>query len=175
MSLFTGVKGFEEHEKAFLSQKVKRIRYEVPTYIKFYSIYQYDRLKFRELMNVWLKTKEGEKRTLETLKRKQNEILDICYVRDENNKPLRDCDEKHIFRSSILQKLHEQIYAEIIFLPQFRVHPFTDSSFEVDGLIVYPEEQQAELKDTWNMSLKDRVKAHIKVLRKLRENEASNR
>lgn len=162
MSLFTGIKGFEELERAYLSQKVKRIRYDVPTYIKFYSIYQYDRLKFRELMNEYLKTEEGKNRTLETLKRKQNEILDICYVRDENGRPLRDCDEKHIFRTSILQKLHEQIYAEL------GLNPFTESTYEVGGLIVYPEEKQAELKDTWNMSINDRVKAHIKVLRKLR-------
>lgn len=162
MSLFTGIKGFESYEKAYLSQKVKRIRYDVPTYIKFYSIYQYDRLKFRELMNEYLKTTEGKHRTLETLKRKQNEILDICYVRDNNGKPLRDCDEKHIFRTSILQKLHELIYAEL------GLNPFTESTYEVSGLIVYPEEKQAELKDTWNMSIKDRVKAHIKLLRKLR-------
>ena len=167
MSLFTGIKGFEEHEKIFLSMKPKRIRYEIPTYIKFYSIYQYDRLKFRELMNEWLKTEEGENRTYETLIRKQNEILDICYVRDENGKPLRDCDEKHIFRTSILQKLHELIYAEL------GLNPFTESTYEVSGLIVYPEEKQAELKNTWNMSINDRVKAHIKVLRKLRSKSLS--
>ena len=164
MSLFTGIKGFESLEKAYLSpKKIKRVRYDVPTYIKFYSIYQYDRLKFRELMNNWLKTPEGKNRTYETLKATQNKILDICYVRDENEKPLRDCDEKHIFRHSILQRLHEQIYAEL------GLNPFAEHPYEVSGLIVYPEEKQAELKDTWNMSLLDRVKAHIKVLRKLRE------
>lgn len=163
MSLFTGIKGFEQHEKAFLSLKsIKRIHYEVPTYIKFYSIYQYDRLKFRELMNDWLKTSEGKNRTYETLKQKQKSILDICYIRDDKGRPLRDCDEKHIFRSGTLQRLHEQIYAEL------GLNPFAESSYEVNGLIVYPEEKQAELKDSWNMSLSDRVKAHIKVLRKLR-------
>ena len=43
-----------------------RVRYEVPTYIKFYSLYQYDRDKFRQLLNEWLETKEGKNRTLQT-------------------------------------------------------------------------------------------------------------
>ena len=163
MSLFTGIKGFEEHEKIYLSLKPKRIRYEVPTYIKFYSIYQYDRLKFRELMNEWLKTDEGENRTYETLLRKQNKILDICYVRDENGKPLRDCDEKHIFRAGILQKVYEMLYA------QLGLNPFTESSYEVGGLIVYPDEKQAEIKGTELLSIEERIKLHIRLLKRMRK------
>ena len=38
----------------------KRIRYDVPNYLNFYSLYQYDRNKFRESLRAWLKTDEGK-------------------------------------------------------------------------------------------------------------------
>jgi len=167
ISLFTGLEEFKAQQDAFISlQKFKRVRYAIPTYIKFYSIYQYDRLKFRELMNEWLKSEEGKNRTYQTLQKKQAEILDACYIK-ENGKPKCDCDEKHIFRTKTLQRLYELIYNELDVDKVF--NPFYSNNFEFNGFIVYPDEQQAELKDTWNMSLGDRVKAHIKVLRKLRE------
>lgn len=164
MSLFTGLKEFEELEKEYLKlqEAPTRIRYDIPTYEKFYSIYQYDRLKFRELMNDWLKSKEGENRTLETLRAKQEEVVNVCYVKDERGKPKRDCDEKHIFRCRILQKLHEEIFQEIMF------KRMGGKLLRGDFITICYEEKQAEIKDSWQLSIQDRVKAHIKLLRKLR-------
>ena len=85
----------------------KRVRYEVPKFIKFYSLYQYDRNKFAELLKIWLETEAGKNRTLETLKAKQTEILELCYIRDENGKPLKDSDEKHIYRVNVLSTLRK--------------------------------------------------------------------
>lgn len=165
MSLFSNIQGFEELEQEYqkLKAKPERIRYDIPTYEKFYSIYQYDRIKFRELMNAWLKTDEGKHRTLETLRQTQESILNQCYILDSNGKPKRDCDEKHIFRVSFLQKLHEQIFQEIMF------KRMSGKLLKGDIVIIHDEEQQAEIKDSWQMSIKDRIKVHIKLLRKLRK------
>ena len=106
-----------------------RVRYEVPTYIKFYSIYQYDREKFTKLLKIWLETDEGKNRTLETLKAKQNEILELCYVKDAEGNLLRDSDENHIFRYPTLAKIYRLIYNQI------GANPF-DNYYEQDGLRV---------------------------------------
>ena len=44
-----GAEYFNEPEPVKVEENT-RIRYEVPTYIKFYSIYQYDREKFTKLL-----------------------------------------------------------------------------------------------------------------------------
>jgi hypothetical protein len=164
MSLFTGIEGFEELEREYtkIAEKPERIRYEIPTYEKFYTVYQYDRFKFRELMNNWLKSEEGKHRTLESLRRTQEEILKQCYILDENKKPKRDCDEKHIFRTRNLQRIHELIFQEIMF------KRMSGKILKTDLITIRDEEQQAELKDTWNMSLYERIKIHIRLLKRLR-------
>ena len=159
-----------------------RIRYEVPTYIKFYSIYQYDRFKFTELLKIWLDTDEGKNRTLETLKAKQDEILELCYVRDKDGHLLRDFDENHIFRYMTLAKIYNLIYNLI------GANPFVER-YEQDGLIVsrdiYTKEDyeyqgkmykgqefvnvSASIKGTDNLPIKIRVIIHIRLLRLLRK------
>ena len=167
MSLFTGLKEFEEFEQIYQKLQVpQRIRYIVPTYEKFYTIWQYDRLKFRVLMNEWLRTDEGKYRTLETLRAKQKEVLDQCYILDEYGNKKRDCDEKHIFRYGTLERIHEAIYNEIMF------KRIEGKRYVGDEITLNDEEMQAELKDTWQLSIRDRIKVHIKLLRRLRENNA---
>jgi hypothetical protein len=173
MSLFTGVEGFEEHEKAYLSIKPKRIHYDTPTYLKFYTIYQYDRIKFRELMNAWLETEGGkdENRTLAALLKKQQEVLEICYVRDEQGKKIRDSDEKHIYRYVTLWNIRKAILTELNFKKMAALAK-SGQDIIVNGEVIAIDYvgDQAGLKDTEDMSLGDRVKAHIKLLRKLRGN-----
>jgi hypothetical protein len=137
----------------------------VPNYLNFYSLYQYDRNKFRELLRDWLKTDEGKNRTLETLQAKQNEILEECYIRDKYGNKLRDSDEKHIFRYQTLHKIMREIYnyIKMEFL-------YKGSIFFVDDLNVFYDEETAEIKGTeWDMSVKDRVIIHIRLLRLLRK------
>lgn len=160
----------------------KRIRYEVPTYIKFYTVFQYDRNKFTELLKIWLNTDEGKNRTFETLKAKQDEILELCYKRDENGNKLRDSDEKHIFRYPTLAKIYTLIYNQI------GANPF-NKYYEQDGLIISRDEYtkedytyqgkiykgqkfvnvSASIYGTDNWTIKQRVIIHIRLLRLLRK------
>lgn len=176
-----GAEYFNEPEPAKVEENT-RIRYEVPTYIKFYSIYQYDREKFTKLLKIWLETDEGKNRTLETLKAKQSEILELCYVKDTEGNLLRDSDEKHIFRYPTLAKIYRLIYNQI------GANPF-DNYYEQDGLRVirdvYTEEEyeyqgktykgqkfvnvSASIKGTDNLPIKIRVIIHIRLLRLLRK------
>lgn len=143
----------------------KRIRYDVPNYLNFYSLYQYDRNKFRELLRKWLKTDEGKNRTLKTLQAKQDEILEQCYIRDENGNKLRDSDEKHIFRYRTLFDIQRAIYDKI----QWEFIN-TGSIFIVDDINLDYDDKTAEIKGTeWGMSIKNRIKKHIRLLRLLRK------
>lgn len=181
LSLNIGEEYFETPEPVVVEENT-RIRYEVPTYIKFYTIYQYDREKFTKLLKIWLETDEGKNRTLDTLKAKQDEILEHCYKRDENGNKLRDSDENHIFRYPTLAKIYKLIYNQI------GANPF-NTFYEQDGLIVsrdvYTKEDytyqgkiykgqkfvnvSASIKGTDNLPIKQRVIIHIRLLRLLRK------
>lgn len=181
LSLNIGAEYFETPEPIEVEENT-RIRYEVPTYIKFYTIYQYDREKFTKLLKIWLETDEGKNRTLDTLKAKQDEILELCYKRDENGNKLRDSDENHIFRYPTLAKIYKLIYNQI------GANPF-NTFYEQDGLIVsrdvYTKEDytyqgktykgqkfvnvSASVKGTDNLPIKLRVIIHIRLLRLLRK------
>lgn len=72
-------------------------------------------------------------------------------------------DEKHIFRIKTLQKLYSIIYGYC------NINLFEDfEKKEADGLVIWGEDKQAEIMNTWNLSLGKRVKIHIKLLRYLR-------
>lgn len=69
-------------------------------------------------------------------------------------------DEKHIFRYKTLDRLYSAIYE--------RLHiKYTESKkvFVNRLLVVYPDERQAEVLNSWRLPIKERVKIHIKVLR----------
>lgn len=142
----------------------KRVRYEVPKCLNFYTLYQYDRKKFRTLLNSWLKSEDGKNRTSKSLQIKQNEILEKCFIRDDNGNKLRDSDEKHIFRYRTLHKIYEKIYNEVKlqFLKNGKI-------YSVDGFTNSVEEHQAWIDKTDNLSIKDRIVIHIRLLRLLRK------
>ena len=128
-----------------LSAVKKRIRYLVPTYIKFYTVYQYDRIKFTTLLKEWLKTDEGKNRTLKTLKQKQDEVLEKCWLRDERGNRLRDSDENHIYRVKTLHRLYELIYNRLN-INVFEQFERKDLEYTfAPGLTVWGEEKQAEI------------------------------
>lgn len=155
---------YAESERVVTLPKKKRIRFKVPTYKKFYSIWQYDRQKFRELLNIHLKS------PMTSPFKNQQEIIDVCYIRDKKGLKLRDCDEKHIFRAGVLQRVYEKIfdYTGVMFIE----NPGAYESFKVikeNGLNIYPAEGQAEIEGTWQESIEERLRLHIKLLRLLRE------
>lgn len=150
------------------STKKKRVHFKTPTYKKFYSVKRYDRHKFRHYLNFKLK---GYK-CIRPLN--QNDILKLCYLKDEYGNQLYDGDEKHIFRYSALhyapdddkQKtrckyrnygIHELIYNKI--------RPDSDNDIiETNNVVCYPDERQAEIKNTWQLPLTKRIKIHIRLL-----------
>jgi hypothetical protein len=72
-------------------------------------------------------------------------------------------DEKHIFRIKTLQKIYSILYGycDINIFEQFEKK-------DVDGLIIWGEDKQAEIANTCFLPLGDRVKIHLKLLRLLR-------
>ncbi|MBR6099401.1 hypothetical protein IKP85_06610 [bacterium] len=72
-------------------------------------------------------------------------------------------DEKHIFRHAVLQRLHSILYGycNVDIFEQFEKKNY-------NGLIIWGEDKQAEIADTWQLPLGDRVKIHLKLLRLLR-------
>ena len=176
---------FEDWERPEEKEKIiipLRERYDIPTYLKFYTIYQYDRNKFQKLLKVWLQTDEGKERTLETLKAKQNEILELCYLKDEQGNKLRDSDEKHIFRYKTLVKICELLYYQVnpdIFCTYYeqdglRVYKdiYTKEDYEYQGKIYKGQQFEnvgASVLNTEELPIKYRVIIHIRLLRLLRK------
>lgn len=165
---------FKISYKAYLKKnkqkkKTKRFRNSIPTYLKFYTLYQYDRQKFRIMLNEWLESEEGKNRTIYTLLAKQKEILNECYIRGSDNEPLKDSDEKYILSEKRLQKVHALIYEKLLSIGAIKLLHSDKKPYELKNLMIYPEYQQAELKGTWDLSLKDRILIHYKLLWKLKE------
>jgi hypothetical protein len=143
-----------EKDTAEVKPPKKRIRYAVPTYIKFYSLYQYDRLLFTKLMKEWLQTPEGINRTYQDLINKQNEILEKCYKRDKDGKKLKDSDEPHIYRIQTLHKIYSQLYGYMRFLHKGEAE-----------IIMYYDEEEAKLNiNDLKMPIKKRVIIHLRLL-----------
>jgi len=138
--------------------KKRRVRYKEPTYKKFYSVYQYDREKFRHLLNKKLQGTEGYKNL------SQDEILSQCYIK-EGGIIKRDSDEVHIFRIQTLHKLYQKIFF-FIENPNLMLQ-YTDGDI-IDGFRMWKEEQEAELPNTEMLSIKERVLLHIEAIRKLK-------
>jgi len=136
-------------------------KYIPPDYIKFYTIYQYDRIKFKKLLRkeiAKLKPKNDEE-----FKQIQKRILNKCYLRDENGNKKRDTDERHIFRYTVLEKIFEKIYLFHVKSADLFGTPF------FDAINYYDDEKQAEIKNTWNLPVFERVKIHIRLLREIRK------
>lgn len=88
----------------------------------------------------------------------------LSWQDSETKEWFYDSDEKHIFRIKDLQKIHSIIYGYC------RVDLFERAeSVEKYGIICWVEDKQAEIKDTWRLSIKDRLLIHLKLLRFLRQ------
>lgn len=86
------------------------------------------------------------------------------HINPETNEIQYDGDEQHIFRIKTLHKLYSLIYGycNINIFEQFEKK-------DLNGLTIWGEERQAEIKNTSYLPLKDRVTLHIKLLRLLRK------
>ena len=86
------------------------------------------------------------------------------HINPDTNEIQYDGDEQHIFRIKTLHKLYSLIYG-YCYINIFEKFEKKD----LNGLIVWGEDRQAEIKNTCYLSLKDRVTIHIKLLRLLRK------
>lgn len=149
-----------------------RNRYPVPTYVKFYSVFQYDREKFRKLLNKWLKTDEGKNRTYDILLKRQREFLEQCWVLDEDNNRKRDCDEPHIFRYRTLHRILECIANCLMNNYGIDTPDMMKYLFNRTNLVIYPFQEgmkpEAELINTIMCDIKTRIRMHLHLLRGLK-------
>lgn len=91
----------------------KRIRAKYPSYLKVYSIYQYDHNKYRELYKPIIKKALEEDNPDIYWKANPYDLLNECYFRDKKGNKKRLGDEKHIFRYKTLYKLYKEIGLEV--------------------------------------------------------------
>lgn len=93
---------------------------------------------------------------------------EFWHINPETQEVEYNGDEKHIFRIHTLYMIYSDIFA----------HCMIDCGLtgefekkECDGIIFWgaKDDKIAEIKDSWNLSLKDRVKLHLRLLRYLRE------
>ena len=162
---------------------------EQPQWDKFYALYAFDEIKYHKLLEGYIKD-NNLKGIYDIDKQLLADYKEQCYVLNEygEKKPLGD--EKHIFKYKLLQKLYEEI-AKYVSYPL----SLEDSIFKQDGLIVYISHFkkgqykwfdidkrkentftgrkfniiQAEIENTWDLPIKDRVLLHIKLLRLLKQ------
>lgn len=117
----------------------------------------------------------------------QDEILDFCYVLDENGNKLKYPDELHILRLKTLFEIYNRI--GLIIWGKMREFTNNDGLYDIDGLTlsIYHLEQdewvengvkfrvpavtyhEGYIPDTEMLSIKDRLKIHIKLLRLLKQ------
>lgn len=86
------------------------------------------------------------------------------HINPDTNEIQYDGDERHIFRIKTLHKLYSILYgySGVNVFEQFERK-------DLNGLTIWGEEKQAEIKNTSYLPLKDRVTLHIKLLRLLRK------
>ena len=151
---------FEEN-KGELPQKEDN--YVPPDYMKFYTVYQYDRFKFKDKLRAAVKKKKPKNE--KEFKELQDRILLKCYIRDEKGKRKRDTDEKHIFRYKALENIYSELYDRL----GQRAENIGSLFFGAKEIILYPEDEQAEIKNTWNLPVLERVKMHIELIKEIKK------
>ena len=159
--------------------KGKRYHFKDPTYKKFYSVVRYDRLKFRQYLNYKLYGYKCIRRLT------QEDILKLCYLKDEYGQCLYYGDEKSIFRYSALHYIDnsppELDNEQISLFPSLKankkagiheilynkcdISPKNNKDIiEIHNIVFHPDEKQAEIKNSWQLPLKKRVRLHIRLL-----------
>lgn len=133
--------------------KHSRCHYKTPTYQKIYSVIRYDENKFRQYLNYKL---NGYK-CIRYLR--QIDILKLCYLRDKFG-VIYDSDEKHIYRIRNLNNLHYKLFDKINKNTVWNAN----GTIERYGLVSFLEYRQTEIKGTWQLPIKKRLKLHIRLL-----------
>lgn len=88
----------------------------------------------------------------------------FCHINPFTDELQYNGDERHIFRIKNLQHIYSKLYGFTGINPLERAE-----KIEMHGLTVWLEDMQAELEGTEMLSIKDRLKIHIKLLRLLKQ------
>lgn len=139
----------------------------LPSYKKRYVVFAYDSFKYRA---IWEKIKKlAIKYNNPNIYHNANpyKILEHCYIKEDGKKKYLG-DVKHVFRYSVLEKIHI-LLAQEIFNYQMKFY-FEDLKIIQDGVIIHldADENQAEIDGTQYLPLRERIKKHIELIRLLR-------
>jgi hypothetical protein len=144
--------------------KEKRFHNDITLYKKVYSVFQYDQQRY---MSIWRNIRElaiAIKRSDLVFKISPYQVLNACYIREDGIKKHLG-DSPHIYRLKTLHSdkgIFHKIYNSL------RICPSGDT-VEIDGLILYADGSQAEIKDTWQLPIRTRVSLHLQLLKNLRK------
>lgn len=147
-----------------MTQKEKRFHNDIALYKKVYSVFQYDQQRY---MSIWRNIRElaiAIKRSDLVFKISPYQVLNACYIK-ENGFKKHLGDSPHIYRMKTLHSdkgIFHKIYNSLRICP-------SEDKVEIDGLILYADGSQAEIKDTWQLPIRTRVSLHIQLLKNLRK------
>lgn len=147
-----------------LSQK--RIRFSVPSYKKVYSVYQYNRHKYSD---IYKKIQALSFKYDNNIFNRVNpyRVLQLCYIKNAENKPKHLGDEKHIFRYKALDSVLKEIGDYLVIAYELENSDVLKYLFRKTHLILYTSKEfnQAELFETCSKPIGIRLKTHITLLR----------
>lgn len=142
-----------------------------PTYKKFYSVYQFNWEEYAKRFSKIRKRAYSlyygaspKKAFKYWHDHNPHKIAKDYYILNEIGEPKHLGDERHIYRMLVLQEIHSRIYD---FCEKEALQTYGVS--KQYGLICHIEDNQAELENTWQLPIKQRLKLHIQVLRNLQK------
>ena len=153
-----------------MAELKKKIRYAVPHYKKVYSVFQYNQLQY---MRIWGKIREYAlllNRSDLFFKVSSYSVLNACYIK-ENGQKKHLGDSKHIFRLKALYSIQSEIF-KYGRCPVDNISKVRTLEWHQNGVYFYYDWQDvgiAEVSDTWQLSISERIKIHIELLRQLRQ------
>ena len=171
---------------AITEEKVNGKTVEVVSYKKAYFTEAYDREKYMEIFAIYKKLCEKYKRP--DIMRRIDPYVEVkkCFIY-EGGLVKSMGDQKHIFRIKTLHKIQQKIYETIgdwvgdkpnqyqkegHNMLNFWVERYKSGKYEYKGkkyngksFLYYG----AEIKNTWDLPIKQRIKLHIQLLRQLRK------
>ena len=147
--------------------KRQRVRYSIPNYKKVYSVFQYDvpeyKKIFKKIHNLAMKYDENIFRRTSAYN-----VLERCYIRDEQGNKNHLGDEKHIFRYKVLQAICKEIADYILIAYEILPETLEYMYNRTHLYLAYSKEySQAEILETFDLPIKTRLQMHIALLREL--------
>ena len=156
-----GDNGYRLYTDEPITKHIREVSDEAQ-YDKFYSLFAFDEIGYHKELKKIIKQRNLKGVYCIPLAERK-EIREKFYVRDIYGDKMPKSDEKHIFFIKVLHNIYNEIYS-MLALGMAMYEDIT----ELDGLLFYQEELQAEIDGFQMKSIRIRLKAHIELLRRLR-------